>query len=173
MNVLVDDHPVGGDLRCRLRLQGLSDLWRALDGKLGAHLRAQIGQGGFVVLDKIWDNGFRMITNSVKPINHPDDLRGMKIRTPVSALWLSLFKSLAPRRRDELRRGLFALQTKVDGQENLPAIISAAKPTRCRNTASVTNHMWDGWWFLINRRAWSQVPTGMQETVRGSSTRTA
>ncbi len=143
------------------------DLWRALDGKLGAHLRAQIGKGGFVVLDKIWDNGFRMVTNSVKPINHPDDLRGMKIRTPVSALWLSLFKSLgaAPTGLN-FAEVYSALQTKVvDGQENPPAIISAAKLYEVQKFCSVTNHMWDGWWFLINRRAWSQVPTGMQETV--------
>ena len=151
------------------------DLWRLLDGKLGAHLRAQIGKGGFVVLDKIWDNGFRMVTNSVKPINHPDDLRGMKIRTPVSALWLSLFKSLGA----------------APTGPNFAEVYSACRPrwstarrTRRRSSRrrslyevqkyrSVTNHMWDGWWFLINRRAWSQVPTGMQETVRGSSTRTA
>ena len=127
----------------------------------------QISKGGFVVLDKIWDNGFRMITNSVKPINHPDDLRGMKIRTPVSALWLSLFKSLgaAPTGLN-FAEVYSALQTKVvDGQENPPAIISAAKLYEVQKFCSVTNHMWDGWWFLINRRAWSQVPTGMQETV--------
>lgn len=51
-------------------------LWSALDGKLGANLRGQITKGGFVVLDRIWDNGFRQITNSVKPITQPDDLRG-------------------------------------------------------------------------------------------------
>lgn len=142
-------------------------LWGALDGKLGAHLRGQITKGGFVVLDKIWDNGFRQITNSVKPIAHPDDLRGMKIRVPVSALWLSLFKSLgaAPTGLN-FAEVYSALQTKVvDGQENPPAIISTAKLYEVQKYCSVTNHMWDGWWFLINRRAWSQVPAGVQESV--------
>ena len=104
-------------------------VWNALDGKLGANLRGQITKGGIVVLDKIWDNGFRMITNSAKPITQPDDLRGMKIRVPVSALWLSLFKSLgaAPTGMN-FAEVYTALQTKVvDGQENPPAIIAAAK----------------------------------------------
>lgn len=142
-------------------------LWSALDGKLGAHLRGQITKGGFVVLDKIWDNGFRQITNGVKPIAHPDDLRGMKIRVPVSALWLSLFKSLgaAPTGLN-FAEVYSALQTRVvDAQENPPAIISAAKLYEVQKYCSVTNHMWDGWWFLINRRAWGQVPATVQESV--------
>jgi TRAP-type C4-dicarboxylate transport system substrate-binding protein len=108
-----------------------------------------------------------MTTNSVKPINHPDDLKGMKIRVPVSALWLSLFKSLGASPTGlNFAEVYSALQTKVvDGQENPPAIISAAKLYEVQKYCSVTNHMWDGWWFLINRRAWSQVPASMQETV--------
>jgi len=142
-------------------------VWNALDGKLGANLRGQVTKSGIVVLDKVWDNGFRMITNSAKPITQPDDLRGMKIRVPVSALWLSLFKALgaAPTGMN-FAEVYTALQTKVvDGQENPPAIIAAAKLNEVQKYASVTNHMWDGWWFLINRRAWSQVPPNLQETV--------
>ena len=142
-------------------------LWSAMDGKLGAYLRGQISRAGIVVLDKVWDNGFRLITSSVKPISQPDDLRGMKIRVPVSAMWLSLFRALgaAPTSLN-FAEVYSALQTKVaDGQENPPAIIQAAKLYEVQKYASVTNHMWDGWWFLINRRAWGRVPTNLQETA--------
>lgn len=91
----------------------------------------------------------------------------MKLRVPVSALWLSLFRSLgaAPTGLN-FAEVYSALQTKVvDGQENPPAIISAAKLYEVQKYCSVTNHMWDGWWFLINRRAWSQVPANMQESI--------
>lgn len=142
-------------------------LWSAMDGKLGAHLRQQITRGGFVVMDKIWDNGFRMITNSSRPIVQPEDLKNMKIRVPVSALWLSLFKSLGASPTGlNFAEVYSALQTKVvDGQENPPAIISAAKLFEVQKYCSVTNHMWDGWWFLINRRSWGQVPADIQATV--------
>jgi TRAP-type C4-dicarboxylate transport system substrate-binding protein len=53
----------------------------------------------------------------------------------------------------------------VDGQENPPAIISAAKLYEVQKYCSLTNHMWDGWWFLINRRAWQGVPADIQEIV--------
>ena len=141
-------------------------LWRALDGKLGEHLRAQITKSGFVVMDKIWDNGFRQVTTSTKPIVQPSDLQGFKIRVPVSALWTSLFKSLgASPTGINFAEVYSALQTRiVDGQENPPAIISAAKLFEVQKYCSLTNHMWDGWWFLMNRRAWGQMPADVQET---------
>ena len=139
-------------------------LWNALDGKFGAHLRAQITKAGFVVMDKVWDNGFRQITSGVRPIVTPADLQGMKIRVPVSALWTSLFKSLgASPTGINFAEVYSALQTKlVDGQENPLAIIYAAKLYEVQKYCSLTNHMWDGWWFLINRRAWSAVPPDVQ-----------
>jgi tripartite ATP-independent transporter DctP family solute receptor len=141
-------------------------LWNALDGKLGEHLRAQIVKSGFIVMDKIWDNGFRQITTSTKPITTPADLQNMKIRVPVSALWTSLFKSLgAAPTSINFAEVYSALQTKiVDGQENPPAIISAAKLYEVQKYCSLTNHMWDGWWFLMNRRAWGQLSPDLQET---------
>jgi tripartite ATP-independent transporter DctP family solute receptor len=142
-------------------------LWNALDGKLGAHLRSQIEKSGLLALDKIWDNGFRQVTTSVRPIVTPADFQGLKIRVPVSALWTSLFKSLgASPTGINFAEVYSALQTKVvDGQENPPAIISAAKLYEVQKYCSLTNHMWDGWWFLINRRAWQAVPADLQGKV--------
>jgi tripartite ATP-independent transporter DctP family solute receptor len=142
-------------------------LWNALDGKLGAHLRSQIEKSGLVALDKIWDNGFRQVTTSVRPIVTPADFQGLKMRVPVSALWTSLFKSLgASPTGINFAEVYSALQTKVvDGQENPPAIISAAKLYEVQKYCSLTNHMWDGWWFLINQRAWRSVPADLQGKV--------
>jgi TRAP-type transport system periplasmic protein len=141
-------------------------LWKAMDGNLGEHLRTQITKTGLVVMDKIWDNGFRQITTSTKPIKEPGDLQGLKIRVPVSALWTSLFKSLgASPTGINFAEVYSALQTKVvDGQENPPAIISAAKLFEVQKYCSLTNHMWDGWWFLMNRRAWGQLTPDLQQT---------
>jgi TRAP-type transport system periplasmic protein len=85
----------------------------------------------------------------------------------VSAMWLSLFENLgASPTAINFAEIYTALQTKVvDGQENPPAIIMAAKLYEVQKYASVTNHMWDGWWFLINRRAWNRVPADMQAAV--------
>ncbi len=145
-------------------------LWAALDGKLGAHLRGQINKAGLHVMDRIWDNGFRQITSSTRAITQPADLQGFKIRVPVSALWTSLFKSLgAAPTGINFAEVYSALQTKiVDGQENPPAIISAAKLYEVQKYCSLTNHMWDGWWFLVNRKAWESVPNDVRDIVSES-----
>src|SRR5690349_14338139 len=61
-------------------------VWAALDGEVGAHLRGLITKLGLHALDKLWDNGFRQITSSTHPIGGPDDLKGFKIRVPVSPM---------------------------------------------------------------------------------------
>ena len=142
-------------------------VWKAMDGELGAYIRGQITKAGLVPMDKIWDNGFRQITSSSKPIATPADLKGFKIRVPVSPLWTSMFKSLdAAPASINFAEVYSALQTKiVDGQENPLAIISTAKLFEVQKYCSMTNHMWDGFWFLANRRAWEKLPADLQAIV--------
>ena len=59
-----------------------------------------------------------------------------------------------------------ALQTKVvDGQENPLAIVATAKLYEVQKYCSLTNHMWDGFWFLANRRAWERLPQDLRTVV--------
>ena len=51
-------------------------VWPAMDGGLGAYIRAQIDKAGLHAMDKSWDNGFRQITSSTRPIKTADDLKG-------------------------------------------------------------------------------------------------
>jgi tripartite ATP-independent transporter DctP family solute receptor len=142
-------------------------VWKALDGELGVHMRAQISKAGLVAMDKIWDNGFRQITTSTKPIQTPDDLKNLKIRVPPSPLWTSMFKALgAGPTTITFAETYSALQTKVaDGQENPLAIIATAKLYEVQKYCSLTNHMWDGFWFLANRRAWEKLPANIKDVV--------
>jgi tripartite ATP-independent transporter DctP family solute receptor len=142
-------------------------VWKAMDGELGAYVRQQIAKANLVAMDKIWDNGFRQTTSSTKPINTPDDLKGFKIRVPVSPLWTSMYKAFesAPTSIN-FNEVYTALQTKVvDGQENPLAIISTAKLHEVQKYCSLTNHMWDGFWFLANRRAWERLPEDVRAIV--------
>jgi tripartite ATP-independent transporter DctP family solute receptor len=142
-------------------------VWKTMDGDLGGYVRGEIGKAGLVVMDKIWDNGFRQTTSSTKPINGPDDFKGFKIRVPVSPLWTSMFKAFdAAPASINFSEVYSALQTKVvEGQENPLAIISTAKLYEVQKYCSLTNHMWDGFWFLANRRAWEAVPEDVRTIV--------
>jgi tripartite ATP-independent transporter DctP family solute receptor len=142
-------------------------VWKAMDGELGAYVRGEISKANLVVMDKIWDNGFRETTSSSKPINGPDDLKGFKIRVPVSPLWTSMFKAFdAAPASINFSEVYSALQTRiVEGQENPLAIISTAKLYEVQKYCSLTNHMWDGFWFLANRRAWEKLPEDVRAIV--------
>jgi len=140
-------------------------VWKAMDGELGAYIRAQIAKANLVALEKIWDNGFRQTTTSTRPIVSPEDFRGMKLRVPPSPLWTAMFRAFdAAPASINFNEVYSALQTKiVDGEENPLAIISTAKLYEVQKYCSLTNHMWDGFWFLANRRAWESLP----DDVRG------
>jgi tripartite ATP-independent transporter DctP family solute receptor len=143
------------------------DVWKAMDGDLGAWVRKQIQGAGLEVMDKIWDNGFRQITSSNKPIATPGDLKNFKIRVPVSPMWTSMFNAFGSSPTSiNFAETYTALQTKVvDGQENPLAIVDTAKLYEVQSYCSLTNHMWDGFWLLANRRAFSRLPQDVQTIV--------
>ncbi|RJL06404.1 TRAP transporter substrate-binding protein [Paracoccus siganidrum] len=145
-------------------------VWKAMDGDLGAYARGQIENAGLVVMDKIWDNGFRQTTSSTKPIVTPADLQGFKIRVPVSPLWTSLYTAFGSAPASiNFAEVYTALQTGiVDGQENPLAIMKVAKMWEVQKYLSMTNHMWDGFWLLGNRRSWNALPEDVQQVVADS-----
>lgn len=142
-------------------------VWAAMDGSLGAFVRDAIAKSSLVAFEKIWDNGFRQITSSTRPILKPADLKGFKIRVPVSPLWTSMFKSLdASPASINFNEVYSALQTKiVEGQENPLAIIQTAKLYEVQKYCSQTNHMWDGFWFLANAKLWERLPADLRAIV--------
>ena len=142
-------------------------VWKAMDGELGAAVRAEIGKAGLVAFEGVFDNGYRVVTNSVRPINTPQDLRNMKVRVPVSPLWLAMFKAFGASPVSMGFSELYsALQTHiVDGQENPLPLIDASKIYEVQSFCSLTNHMWDGFWILWNQAAWRKLPDDLKEIV--------
>ena len=142
-------------------------VWKAIDGDLGAYARGQIEKSGLIVMEKIWDNGYRQTTSSKHPITAPKDFSSFKIRVPVSPLWTSMFSAFgAAPASINFAEVYTALQTGiVDGQENPLAIMKVAKMWEVQKYLSMTNHMWDGFWLLGNRRAWNALPEDAQQIV--------
>lgn len=142
-------------------------VWAAMDGALGAYVREEIEGQGLYAFEKIWDNGFRQISSSTMPITSPADLENFKIRVPVSPLWTSMFSAFgAAPVSINFAEVYTALQTGiVDGQENPLAILSNFKLWEVQKYVSMTNHMWDGFWMLSNRRSWGNLPDDLKEVV--------
>jgi tripartite ATP-independent transporter DctP family solute receptor len=142
-------------------------VWSAMDGALGAFIRAAIAKSGLYAFGSMWDNGYRQITSSTHPVNAPDDLKGFKIRVPVSPLWTSMFKGFgAAPASINISEAYSAMQTRiVEGQENPLALIDLYKFYEVQKFVSVTNHMWDGFWTLANGRIWGALPKDLQDIV--------
>jgi len=142
-------------------------VWKAMDGSLGAHVRSEVDKRGLIAFDKIWDNGFRQITSSTHPIKGPADLKGFKIRVPVSPLWTSMFAALgASPISINFAEVYSALQTKIaEGQENPLTLIQIAKLYEVQKYCSMTSHMWDGFWMLGNKRGFAALPADVQTII--------
>ena len=142
-------------------------VWKAMDGDLGKYVRAQIEKVGLLTMSKPWDNGFRQVTTSSKPVRTPDDLRGMKLRVPSAPMLMSLFQALgAGATPINFNEVYSALQTKlVEGQENALPIIATARLYEVQQYCAMTNHVWDAYWILGNKKAVERLPKDIQEIV--------
>jgi tripartite ATP-independent transporter DctP family solute receptor len=159
--------PAAGILNTGFAFRDYDVVWKAMDGEVGDYVRTQIAKVGILAPFRIYDNGFRQITSSTKPIKVPADLQGFKIRVPPSAILTSLFKSFdagpAPINFNEVYS---ALQTKVvEGQENPLPIIFTTRLYEVQKYCSMTGHTWDGYWILANRRAWQKLPEDLRAIV--------
>ena len=159
--------PLAGINGLAFAFKDYATVWAAMDGDLGAFVRAAINKVNLHVFEKPLDNGYRQITSSTKPINTAADLKGFKIRVPVSPLWTSMFKALeASPVSINFSEVYSALQTKVaEGQENAVALIDIAKLYEVQKYCSMTRHMWDGQWILANGKRWAALPADVQAMI--------
>jgi tripartite ATP-independent transporter DctP family solute receptor len=144
--------PIAGISGMAFAFSDYAHVWQAMDGELGASIRAGLDKVGIYAFPKILDSGYRNITTSNRPINSVDDLKGMKMRVPPSPVWVSLFTALGASPTSITINELYsALQTKiVDGQENPLTIIESGKYYEVQKYCSISEHMWDGLWIIAN-----------------------
>jgi tripartite ATP-independent transporter DctP family solute receptor len=142
-------------------------VWKAMDGGVGAAVRQAISRVNLHAFEKMWDNGFRQMTTSGRAITDAAAMDGLKIRVPVSPLSISMFRGLGASPASlQFSEVYSALQTKiVDAQENPLPIIQVAKLYEVQKSCALSNHIWDGYWFIASGRIWRGVPADVQKTV--------
>jgi TRAP-type transport system periplasmic protein len=162
--------PLSGLPSVGFAFRSYDQVWAAMDGGVGDVVRDAIGKAGIVPMKKIWDNGFRQITSSSsRQLNSVEDLKGFKIRVPVTALLTSLFSGLGALPSSISVSELYSsLQTHiVEGQENPLAQISTNKFYEVQKYCALSNHCWSGYWIVANRRALASLPADLLEIVNG------
>jgi TRAP-type transport system periplasmic protein len=163
--------PLSGLPSVGFAFQSYDQVWAAMDGVVGDLVRDAIGKAGIVPMRKVWDNGFRQITSSSsRRLNAVDDLKGFKIRVPVTALLTSLFSGLGALPSSISYSELYsALQTHiVEGQENPLAQVATGKLYEVQKYCALTNHCWSGYWVIANRRMLAGLPSDLLSILNES-----
>ncbi len=145
-----------------------------LDGPLGAKIVEDFPEYGLRPLG-FFENGYRVITNSKKPINSLDDLKGLKIRVSQSEVPIALFTALGANTVAMSFGELYsALQTgTVDGQENAYNTITTSKLYEVQKYFADTNHMMGTFCIVANETWWQSLPDDIKEAVQTAAAETS
>ena len=122
----------------------------------------------------VWENGYRHITNSKRPINMPADLQGIKLRVPEGKWRVKMFQTYganpSPMKFSEV---FTALQTGVmDGQENPYTQIYSAKFQEVQKFLSVTGHVYTPGYVTVGSRKWAGLPADVRKVLEDTAKET-
>jgi len=114
-----------------------------------------------------WENGFRHITNNVRPIVRPEDLKGIKLRVPGGVWRVKMFQAYganpSPMPFSEVYSAL--QQGVMDAQENPFSQIASAKFQEVQKFLSLTGHVYTPAYLLVSEDFWKKLPRDVQDTI--------
>ena len=141
-----------------------------LDGPFGQKLLAKLPEKGLIGLG-YWENGFRHVTNSRRPVQRADDLGGLKLRVIQSPLFLETFNALGANATPMPFTELYTAmeQAAVDGQENPPATILASKFYEVQKHLVLSRHMYSAWVLLMSKKTWDGLSAEEQKIVQDAA----
>jgi tripartite ATP-independent transporter DctP family solute receptor len=141
--------------------------YKVFDGPMGNEVRALVEKHGVKLLG-FYEAGMRHITNSVRPIKTPEDLKGLKIRTPQAKYHLNTLKYMGANPVAMSFGELYtAMQQKVvDGQENPLSNIYKAKFYEVNKYLSLTGHLHLTHMVMYSAKLWEKLPADLQKIVR-------
>ncbi|MCB9957428.1 MAG: TRAP transporter substrate-binding protein [Rhodospirillaceae bacterium] len=148
--------------------------WRVIDGPFAEWTAPLLEDQNLVFLAN-WEWGFRNVTNSVRPVNVPADMDGLRMRTPpeiqlqaaMEAAGATVEQIAFPELPMALRQGV------VDGQENPLAVIYHFNLFEVQPYLAMTRHVYNSMVHVINLDAWNQLTPEQQQILREESVRAA
>lgn len=165
-SVLVTYSPDFGVMDMPWLFSNPENAFAAMDGEMGDYFNQKLEVVGIHNLGYSY-NGLRSMTNNVRPITKPDDLKGLKMRVMENQVFIDFFNTLGasatPMGFNELFTGL--QQNTVDGQENPPSLIYASKFQEVQKYLSVTEHVNNFLGFIMNKDFYDGLTAEQQQIV--------
>lgn len=145
----------------------LPQAWKIMDGPVGKELADKSAEKGLIVLG-YWDNGIRHMSNSKRPLLKPEDLKGLKMRTPPDSVTVDIMQSLGAEAQQIKFSELYVAlqQGVVDGQENPLTNIASAKLNEVQKYISLTGHKYEMTPFLMSKRTWDRLSATDRNAVQ-------
>lgn len=115
----------------------------------------------------LWENGFRVITNNVRPVSKPEDLKGIKLRVPSGVWRVKMFRAYGANPAPLAYGEVFAaLQAGVmDGQENPFPQIYGGKFHEVQKYLSLSDHVYTPAYLIVAERYWKTLPADVQQVL--------
>jgi len=139
---------------------------KIVDGPIGQKLLTSLSSHGIKGI-AFWENGYRQLTNSVREVKAPADVKGLKIRTMENPVHLAAFRTLGanptPMPFGELFTSL--QQRTIDGQENPLTTIHLQKFYEVQKYTTLTNHFYSPFVFMFSQKIWDTLPKEDQEVI--------
>lgn len=137
-----------------------------LDGDFGKYISDKMPGVGLVNLS-YWENGFRNLTNSKKPVEKPEDFSGLKVRVMQNNIFLDTFKTVGANAIPMAFQEVFAaLETKaIDGQENPFVTIDTSKFYEVQRYLSVTRHAYTPFMVLYSKTLFDRLSADEQKAL--------
>lgn len=156
-----------GVLNLPLTFESEAEADAVLDGPFGQKLLATLPDKGLIGL-AFWENGFRHVTNSRRPVQRADDLSGLKLRVIQSPLFLDTFIALGANATPMPFTELYTAmeQAAVDGQENPAATILASKFHEVQKHMVMSRHMYSAWVLLLSKKTWDGLSAEERKIVQ-------
>src|SRR5258707_1239164 len=145
-------------------------VFRVLDGPAMEWLAPLAEKQGFILLHN-WEYGFRNVTNTVRPINVPDDVKGLKLRTPPELQIQAALEAVGAVVQAIAFPELYlALSQKVvDGEENPIAVIYFNKFYEVQKHLAITRHVYNNMIHTIGVNTWKKLSAEQQAIFREES----
>lgn len=142
---------------------------RVLDGPVGEKFLKSLEDKGLVGL-AFWENGFREMSDNIRPIKKPADMKGIKFRTQQNNLHIKYFSDLGANPTPLPFTEIYnALATKiVDGQENPLSLISANKFYEQQKYVSKTDHVYSAVPVFFSKQKWDALPEDVRRLVKNT-----
>jgi TRAP-type transport system periplasmic protein len=140
---------------------------KILDGEFGKYMADKLPAVGLVNL-AFWENGFRNLTNSRKPVEKLEDFQGIKLRVMQNNVFLDTFKTLGTNAVPMAFQEVFAaLETKaIDGQENPFVTIDTSKFHEVQKYLSITNHAYTPFLVLYSKQLFDGLSADEQKALK-------